>query len=703
MKNRTLPLLAAVAALLVLAAAPAAAQVSLDPKDWYSEMKAGDDMYTVVKDMANDLKFYYLPTVVRLAEYTAADGKTVEPHFQLVKYQVQDPKDKEKLLQAAILQFAITLAPADAALAAMRADLAKKHNSRLKKLLDERKKADPQNAELQKETVVEVGEADVQLIGVPISKSRVTMFSDSGELVAVAGAQEGIGPTSTTAKVPFTVKLTDIGAKVFEAMFKKGNVGWPINVEYQYEGLTPRLGFKVTVDWAKCYDHYSKNTESVSRSCGFFWSRRKTTQESYTEVRDKLIETSAIKVELTADDKNFTMDQANKYLEPIIKRINEKLLSVEAPKEVEPAKADKPEAGGWWGSNTATSVAVKDVKKEKLGRETVDMNVQFYQTRTGFAAGTLSLGKYGDEKTIGEKYIVSVPYGNFEYARFSLPPVSEAAAVGITGVSILCKVTAPAGIDTPPQQEVSWNAKTGWGGRTIMMFPLMKLYEDAKKKFNDQYKSQLGYDVTYTITYRDGKQVLTLNKQYPMFDGEFAFQSPFGIVSYVNMASVDPDDLWNRKTNDPGIEKVEAKIKSDGKIVSTLLVNSKATALAPPSFLVDSGKSLDVDLLVKSNKALAKKDKEKYKELKKKDAAFDPQTVTRTYSYKGGEVPKDVFLEVTPEDWLEYYLLTYVYDEEEKKPAEGEMTEEQKTEMEEAFTAADPAAETETVEDDDWF
>lgn len=666
MHFRPLTLLVFAACLLVCAVRPAAAQVSLDPKDWFNEMKVGDDLITVVKDLSDDKKFYYLPTVARLAEFTPAGSKEKEAQFQLVKYQIPDPKNKEKLLEAAILQFAITIAPKPEHLNTLRAELAKRYNARAKTLNKDHK---------------DIPVQEITLTGIPITRSRVTMFSDAGELVAVAGAQEGIGPTSTTAKMPFTVKLTNVGAQVFEAMFTSGKVGWPINVEYQYQGLTPRVGFKVTVDWAKCYDHYSKNEEKVTRSAGWFWLKRKTEQESYNEVRDKLVETSAIKIDLIADETNFTMDQANKYLEPIVKRINDKLLSIEAPKEVEPAKADKPAAGGWWGSNTATSVAVKKVNKEKLGRETVDMNIQFYQTRTAIAAGTLSLGAYGDEKKIKDKYIVTVPYGNFEYARFALPAVSEAAAAGITQVSVLCKVTAPAGIDTPPQQEVSWNRGTGWGGRTLMMFPLMALYENAKKKHGDNFKSMLGYDVTYRITYRDGKQELPLNKKYEMFDGEFAFQSPFGIVSYVQMATVDPADLWNRKTSDPGIERVEAKIRSGGKLVSTLLVNSKATAEAPQSFLVDSSLDLNVDLAVKANKTLTAKDKKIYKEKNGKDAAFDPQTKSRTYEYKGGEVPKDVFLEVTTEDWLEYYLLTYVYDEETAKPAEGVMTKEELAEM----------------------
>jgi hypothetical protein len=661
---------------------PVSAQLSLDSKDLYEDIQVDDDTYTCVQDVGDQNKFYYMPSSVRLAEVAVKGGTRAQ--FNMLKYQYPDPANPESLLEGAIVQFAVTMSPTNKQMPKIKELLAKKVSAQRNK---------------------KIKAAEIRVVGVPIKKSRVSIYQESGELMQTAGATDGVGPTSTTAKIPFFLKLTKLGSKVFEEVFKSGGGGWPIYVEYQYIGLTPNAGFKVQLDWSKIYDHYSKNDRSVKKSSSWFGLSSSTTETDKQELTESLKECGALKIEVTASEE-LTMEMITTFLDPIIARINEKLLSVEPPKAVEPARASRPSARGFWGSRKSTSTAEKTVKKSKLGKETVDMNVRFYQTRTNVAAGLVNLSKFGSKAELEKKYIKTLPYGDFETARFSLPAVSESALAGITQVDIICAIDA-GNLATPPQQAASWTAKKGnWVSadgklRNSLVFPLQALYDEAKSKFGDSFKKKLNYKITYRITFDNGKSVIETEQIVPMFDGDLPYVSPMGVVSYVEIYEIDEENFYDGKDKTKyGIERLKVQIKN-GSNVKNFSINKKEAAVGH-TYIVDRNKDVTIKTEVQSKKFNGEKERAAGKK------SIDKQKYELTQEYKAGSVPRDIFVDDDMDLWEVYWLDNYSEYPESAKTLGSDDVET----PDDAFEADDDddeenddtvAADDEYASDDDWW
>lgn len=92
------------------------------------------------------------------------------------------------------------------------------------------------------------------------------------------------------------------------------------------------------------------------------------------KLRDELIRNKAIKIEVI-EGENFDMSQIDNYLQPILNRINQEILETfKPPEKVEIASTSDLSVGeGWIG--LGYSVAVKDFKNVKKGKETIDFTI----------------------------------------------------------------------------------------------------------------------------------------------------------------------------------------------------------------------------------------------------------------------------------------------------------------------------------------
>ena len=84
----------------------------------------------------------------------------------------------------------------------------------------------------------------------------------------------------------FLLELTSNGTDVYEKM-TRGNTGVPVHVEFIYQGLTPKAGFRVTVDWDQTYRHYSRDEKFRARASWWGLVSAKATAD-ITQIRDEL-------------------------------------------------------------------------------------------------------------------------------------------------------------------------------------------------------------------------------------------------------------------------------------------------------------------------------------------------------------------------------------------------------------------------------
>lgn len=361
-------LLLAGVALIPLRAAHAQS-VSLDSSNILEDVTVTLDgqetSVTVLRDAFNDRQWYYIPKRPRLVE-KKVEGKTV-PVFMLYRWQAPDPANPNQLIDSGVLQFSATFALPATVVEQIRAAIAQRRH---------------------------VPASEVILTALRPKSAVVTVYAPGGEskfVNVVDGA--GKAPLYATQEMPFNIELTKLGAAIYPALVS-GNGGIKLQVAFVYSGLTEPAGFSVEVNYRQAHSLYSRDARFRAEASyfGYFGA----SYESRTsELRSKLENAGAIKVRIT-EGSNFRMEDVDRYLQPILKRINDQILETFRPPSEVPAQAAwNPRTGTFGGVNY--TVATKSEERIRSHTETIDFSVRTYEERETAAGGFIAIGDYPED------------------------------------------------------------------------------------------------------------------------------------------------------------------------------------------------------------------------------------------------------------------------------------------------------------------
>jgi hypothetical protein len=541
---------------LVLIVGPRAAhsQASLAAEDIIDEVpvKLGNvtDRFTVIRDALRPEQWYYAPSQPRLSERVMSNGQR-EPEFALVRYQFKDPADPEKLAEGGFLQFAMTLALPPEALPQLKSAIATRTNAK------------PET---------------IRLAALPFKTATANLYvPKSGLLIASEPVGPGIAPTFSTQKMAYSMSLSKIGSDVYDTL-ANGTTGLAAGVEFTYTGLTPPVGFTVTVDWDSAYTFYSKD-EKIRAQLGIgSWLGAKAQID-----RNKLVETLKQNKVIEIDEID-NPDNGAKYLEMILNRINNELLeAMKPPDKVPEAAAGDPTPDksildrltGKFYAAGGYSVAIKDRKIVKKGKEKVTFRSRHLQERKTIAAGFVGIGSYPEE--MRRRLVTVVPPGPWKSAFFLLPNVGDAQEIGISQVDLELRLRK--GNDTHSTQVAVWKPANGWTGiggaapRSLVAFGLMDLYQ------KDPTLANVKFETVTQITLKN--DVLRVTDTMPV-DDQRAIVTPLSAVKVLRLdttslswAGLEPTSKLVSAT-----VSVRAGDRSFNTLVKPRLLDSK---LAPPA------------------------------------------------------------------------------------------------------------------------
>ena len=541
---------------LVLIVGPRAAhsQASLAAEDIIDEVpvKLGNvtDRFTVIRDALRPEQWYYAPSQPRLSERVMSNGQR-EPEFALVRYQFKDPADPEKLAEGGFLQFAMTLALPPEAIPQLKAAIAAQ---------------------------TKVKPETIRLAALPFKTATANLYvPKSGLLIASEPVGPGIAPTFSTQKMAYSMSLSKIGSDVYDTL-SNGTTGLAAGIEFTYTGLTPPVGFTVTVDWDSAYTFYSKD-EKIRAQVGIgSWLGAKAQID-----RNKLVETLKQNKVIEIDEID-NPDNGAKYLELILSRINSELLEqMKPPDKVPEAAAGDPNPDksildrltGKFTAQGGYSVAIKDRKIVKKGKEKVTFRSRHLQERKTIAAGFVGIGSYPEE--MRRRLVTVVPPGPWKSAFFLLPNVGDAQEIGISQVDLELRLRK--GNDTHSTQVAVWKPANGWTGiggaapRSLVAFGLMDLYQ------KDPTLANVKFETVTQITLKN--DVLRVTDTMPV-DDQRAIVTPLSAVKVLRLdttslswAGLEPTSKLVSAT-----VSVRAGDRSFNTLVKPRLLDSK---LAPPA------------------------------------------------------------------------------------------------------------------------
>jgi hypothetical protein len=541
---------------MLMTRSPANAQASLAAENIIDDVKVvtsvGTEMFTLFRDARDEKQWYYVPNRPLLVEVAGENGQQM-PQFSLLRYQFADPADASKLVEEGILQFASSMAAPAEALA------------QFKKSIQERS-----------------GLSDVRISAIPFKAAEVALYTYPGadgksKLISAAPYGSGVAPLFSSQSMAFSIPLTRMGSDVFDKL-STGNTGIPVAVTFTFNALTPPSGFKITVDYDQLYSHYSKD-EKMRASASYFGWFSASYEKTVQQIRESLINNKSISVEVISGE-NFKLEDIDKYLQPVLARINAELIeSAKPPETVVPAQASSPSRGGWYGGG-GYSVALKDITKVKKGKEVWDMRIQSIVERKTVAQGFIGIGKYSD--AIKNQAIVVVPDSKFKSAYLMLPSPSVAEELGITNIDL--EVDLKAG-GTSQSQVVQWRPGSQWKDiaqkeRTTLAFPLTAAAQA------DPTLSHAVFNTKVKIT--TNRQFLQLNSRSDAFNGQ---KSMLGINGALfEVVEISGDQLPFKDLGSGEVLQANVALTAGGQKYNAVLkprsVNGKFSSPEPLRILV---------------------------------------------------------------------------------------------------------------------
>jgi len=516
---------------------------------------------TVYQDHNDPKTFYYLPRKPRLT-MTKRDGKPI-PQYRFQRFQFKDPDNANGLLEGAVMQFAVNLAMTDSELTEIRAGI--KNQVQIK---------DPKDPTITRAIDLK----EINLKQIPIRDSVLSVYDPvTGEKLG-KGLPPALSPTTLNADIPFTVKMDVISAQLSNKL-AEGTTGISCAFVYNYDVISEPAGFKITVNWSKVFDHYSKNTEEAEKIRRGWWifsvagEDKNTSTQNLTE---SLTNSSAVVIEQTSS-KAFPADKMNAYMQPILDAINKELGGDGTPK-VDPAKADAATVeSNQGGSTKSTNTQEKTIKITTSGSRTWDYNAREVFSVTQPASGFIEVGAFMKDPAVKRLLVPeTVTDENYESARISLPVLSTSKGQGITSVTL--QVMATDGRTTDGKNEmVTWtptdkvegglgawrylSSKGALGQETDQLtFGL----EQFRNKLGDAFKQKMGFRVISTVNYKIGTDSGSINHEaiVPMFNGNVPLFQP---LNHLGMVEIDPALLDIVSTKEEGISIVDLTIVTADK------------------------------------------------------------------------------------------------------------------------------------------
>jgi hypothetical protein len=427
----------------------------------------------------------------------------------LIGYQFADPKKAGALLEGGLLQFSATLA--------VQGDNAEKVLTALRTGIAERRKSakPPENLDPK----------GIRLSALPIKSAEVHLYTPNGEFLSGSPRGDGIAPTFATQKMVFSIPLSKVGTTVYDELVK-GNTGVPVVVTFKYHGLTPPAGFKVKVNFKRAYEHYSRDQKFAARASWFgIWGG--SVDISSKEIIESLKDSKAIEVEVI-EGEGFKAADAEKYLQPILKRINDEILEASKPPEkINPAEAPKPSAGGWFSAGYSSATVRANYNIEKV--ETINFSVRQNVERATIASGFIGISRYPE--ALQKKLITFVGPGPFKSAFFVLPEVGDAAELGISQVDLSISLENKGVLGDP--QLRTWSPKAGWMFQDretskLIAFPL------ANVARTDPMLRDLKFNVK-TIVRMGGRWSIKSEETVNALNGDFPVAPPLEAFDVVEV------------------------------------------------------------------------------------------------------------------------------------------------------------------------
>lgn len=448
-----------------------------------------DEAFTIYRDYKKADQFYFVPNSVRLA--TRGTGKQKVPVFHLLKYQTKD-QDSNELVEGGILQFSVKITPEGEVIKAMRDEVAKQFKIDVEK---------------------------VKLTPLPFKKAEVTIYDLKGVLLATSFQKPGIAPSFANSEIPFQVQLTNLSADVYDALAQGGG-GIPVYITFTYDLISVPNGFKVSVNWDQTFTHFSEDEKTKEAFTQWYYyrtwwgGRRARAQSGVNEthkqtIHEVLLEKKDIQIESVVGE-DMTQAEINNYLDPIVERINKELVEkMSPPEKIDAAVTTDPGNPLWW--RKSSNMALKDIKKEKKGKEVFEFSRQhFYESKTTFGS-IVGIGEYPDQ--IKQKLITIKPAGNWDYAYFTVPAVGDGAelAIGKISLQVIPKYYKDVNgrrelvqIKNTAAELVTWTPENGYftdrkGNEiTNILFPMQAITDQLEKE--NIPRENCCYEVNLSVT-----------------------------------------------------------------------------------------------------------------------------------------------------------------------------------------------------------
>jgi hypothetical protein len=536
----------------------AVAQPSLNPVDQMitavKNEHGQEEAFAVMRDGNNPEVFYVVPGRPRL-EVRKTNGKDL-PVFHLLKYQHKDKSGK--IVNGGVLQFSVTFGIPEK----VRKNLAAKIKSTY-------------------------GVNKLRFAPFPIKTSNIKFYSLEGKPLETEEAEEeasedeseegvdsgsgpskGVGPGFGNQCIPFQVKLNKLNANLYDNLVQ-GNGGLPILMQISYEGLTPKLGAKIIVNWDQTYRSFSANYKAGTQAQAKIVKMAQGVD--YGFATDVLMKNDSLKIEATTGE-GFNDEDYKAIMDLIVPKIMEEMFDTDKgalgfPAEIPEATAKElamSEGGEGDDSNAIAgmigdiasgasaltklaaglagasieqnvSLSIKYKERVKKGTQTFELSKRKIVTRRCAFGSCLNIKPWIKDK---DQLITVMQPGQWAAAFFSLPAVGEPSYLGIEGINITVTPTFDGKpINTVPQQlAIFKKADDVWGwhdskGKQInrMAFPIMAVLDKYKSKKD---KTKLAFKTVTNIKVKRQKSIKVVGS-VPMLNGDIPMSSPDNIVDTI--------------------------------------------------------------------------------------------------------------------------------------------------------------------------
>lgn len=571
------------------------AQPSLNPVDQMitavKNEHGQEEAFAVMRDGNNPEVFYIVPARPRL-EVRKFNGKEL-PVFHLLKY--QNKQKNGEIVNGGILQFSVTFGIPEI----VRKNIAKK----IKEFYNV-KKLRFAPFPIKNSTI-----KFYSLEGKPLETEEAEEEAEDGTaLDSGSGPSKGVGPGFGNQAIPFQVKLTKLNADLYDNLVK-GNGGLPILMQITYEGITPKLGAKVTVNWNQCYKSFAANYKvDVKAQCKVINIGEGV---DFGFAKDILMKNDSLKIESTTGE-GFTDEDLKAITDIILPKIIDEMFDTEkgslgfpseiptvAAKELAERENATPDdsnaiagliggiasgataltklAAGLAGSSMDANMnfSLQYKEREKKGSQVFELSQRKIVSRKCAFGSCVNISpwiKYKDE------LITVMQPGNWAAAFFSLPAVGDPDYLGIEDISITVVPTfSGKNIDKIAQQSAYFKKKDddwSWydsNGKQIyrMSFPLMAVLAENN---TPRQRNKLAFKTTTKIKVKNQKTI-SVSSNIPMLNGDVPMSSPQNIVDTIE---IDASYLAFAKKGKKGLVAVGGIIKTRNPNYTTKIkLNSK--------------------------------------------------------------------------------------------------------------------------------